>query len=132
MGFFEKIFGSESANKEGLTRPAWQQFPNEEALVHAIEQTSFEKPVLIFKHSTRCSISATALNRLERTWNETFQQALHPYLVRVIEERPLSNAIARLSGVEHQSPQLLIFKDGKCVYHSSHLAIDVENIKPYL
>jgi bacillithiol system protein YtxJ len=132
MGLFKKILGREEEVKNAQRNAAWRRFPNEEALVQAIDQESYEKPVLIFKHSSRCSISATALARLERAWDESLQHAFIPYLLLVIEERPLSNAVARMADVEHQSPQLLLFKDGKCVYHSSHLAIDAESLKAFL
>lgn len=129
MKLFGKFFGNQEATEGAL---AWHRPKDEAGIQEAIEKTSFEKPVLVFKHSTRCSISATALGRIERAWDASLNERVMPCLILVVEERPLSNAVARLSGVEHQSPQVLLFKGGKCVYHSSHLAISLENIKAYL
>lgn len=78
----------------------------------------------IFKHSTRCSISSMAKNRLEREWNLD----IPVYYLDLLQYRSISNLIAELSGVEHQSPQYILFKDGKPVYDASHNAIDVEDI----
>jgi len=86
------------------------------------------KAVAIFKHSTRCSISSMALNRLTRSWDIT-SETLPIYFLDLISYRNISNEIADRFDVEHESPQLLIIKNGKCVYHASHSAIDVDDIK---
>ena len=94
-----------------------------------IKEKSAGKPQLIFKHSTRCSISSTALNRLERAWNLTDAKA---YYLDLIAYRPISNALAEQFNVEHQSPQVLIIKNGQCVYHESHWEIAFDTIQPLL
>lgn len=85
-------------------------------------------PVLIFKHSTRCSISDAALSRLERNWNEDAEKAMKPYYLDLIAYRSISNEVAQRFGVEHQSPQVLIIKDGKCIYSASHFDIQLGSI----
>lgn len=97
--------------------------------IQAIIELSKQQPVLIFKHSTRCSISATALNRLERAWN---LQDAKAYYLDLIAYRPISNALAEQFEVEHQSPQVLIIKNGQCVYHESHWDIAYDAIQPIL
>ncbi|MFN4083275.1 MAG: bacillithiol system redox-active protein YtxJ [Bacteroidia bacterium] len=95
-------------------------------LLDEIEKSSFQKPSLIFKHSTRCSISSGALNRLERNWNGN--EALDIWYLDLIKYRDVSNAIAQKFLVEHQSPQVLIIKNGKCFYHASHFEIEYDEI----
>ena len=85
-----------------------------------------EKVFAVFKHSTRCSISSTARNRVERDWN----YEMPVYIVDVIRHRDLSNRIAELSGIRHESPQLIVFREGKPVYNASHSFIYVQEIEP--
>jgi len=93
------------------------------AQLEAVDGASRERPVLIFKHSTRCSISSAALNRLEKGWS-TADDALHTvFFLDLIRYRSLSNAIAARYGVEHESPQVLVIRNGQCVYTVSHLGI---------
>lgn len=106
----------------------WINFTESHQIQEIIE-LSKQEPVLIFKHSTRCSISSTSLNRLERAWNLEHAKA---YYLDLIAFRPISNSIAEVFGVEHQSPQILIIKDGKCVYTESHWDIAFDTIQPYL
>ena len=94
----------------------------------ALTQASHEHPALIFKHSTRCSISATALNRLERRWDGSRAGNLVPYFLDLIAYRSVSNQIAQDFGVQHESPQVLLIHQGKCIYHASHLDIDFNEI----
>jgi bacillithiol system protein YtxJ len=94
-----------------------------------IKTESFEKPVVIFKHSTRCSISAAAVDRLERSWNDEELDRVSPYFLDLIAFRPVSNKIAEEFSIEHQSPQVLIIKDGSCVYHNSHMGISYGDLK---
>ncbi|WP_448530512.1 bacillithiol system redox-active protein YtxJ [Raineya sp.] len=89
-----------------------------------------EKPLaLIFKHSTRCSISSAALDKLQRNWKEEEMQGINPYFLDLIRYREISNQIAREFGVEHQSPQAIVLQNGKVIYHDSHFGIDYSEIK---
>ncbi len=101
----------------------WNYLNNLQDLANAIELSQRQK-VLFFKHSTRCPISAAALDRIERNWKDTDSQIVAPFFLDLIAHREVSNEIARLLGVEHQSPQALILHKGKCVYHASHQAIN--------
>ncbi len=87
-----------------------------------IVEHSKNVPCLIFKHSTRCSISALAQNRLEKGWGIQ-DGAMLPYFLDLVAHRDLSNLIAEQFGVRHESPQVLLIKDGQCTYEASHLAI---------
>lgn len=93
---------------------------------------SHHQPVVIFKHSTRCSISGMALNRMERSWNEAEMEGVDAYFLDLIQHSPLSQAVAQEFEVHHESPQLLLIKDGKCVYHTSHMGISYQALKDQL
>ena len=109
----------------------WNIIDNTQALANIIA-ISNEKPVLIFKHSTHCSISETALGRLERNWNDSNDEKITPYYLDLIAHRDISNAIASTFEVEHQSPQVLVIKNGKSIFDTSHLSISIPSIMQVL
>ena len=94
-----------------------------------IKKESENNPVLIFKHSTRCSTSRMTLDRLERNWNSHEMSAITPYFLDLISHREISNQIAQHFGVEHESPQVLIISRGESVVDLSHFEIDYHQIK---
>ncbi len=89
-------------------------------------------PVLLFKHSPRCPISVAAHARITRAWKPTDDAYMRPYIIHVIEQRPLSNDIATQYGVAHASPQLLLIKGDRCMYTASHSAINYTALKEAL
>tara|TARA_B110001469_G_C9620159_1_gene309000 strand:+ start:1257 stop:1613 length:357 start_codon:yes stop_codon:yes gene_type:complete len=94
----------------------WLHIESEDDLLHAI---SLKGKVALFKHSTRCSISSMAKNRLETNWNE--ETGNTPiYLLDLIRFRSISNQIESTLGVEHQSPQLILLNDGSTIHVASH------------
>lgn len=99
----------------------WETLNTEQQFLELLKQTP---TFAIFKHSTRCSISAMAKSRVEREWNYDFPI----YYLDLLNYRPISNLIAVQSGIEHASPQLIVFENGKQVYNASHSAIAVEEI----
>lgn len=103
----------------------WQILQTEQQFSDLLEQ---EPIFAVFKHSTRCSISSMAKNRVEREWNLDFPI----YYLDLIQHRSLSNFIASKSGVEHQSPQLIVFQNGSEVYNASHSGISINDIKQEL
>jgi bacillithiol system protein YtxJ len=103
----------------------WIPLSKIEDLTLIVEQSKI-RPQAIFKHSTRCSISSVAKGRLERAGkSENFD--LH-YL-DLIKYRDISNAIADQFDVQHESPQIIMIKDGKCVYDESHNGISMDEIE---
>lgn len=102
----------------------WKEFSDDEGL-EAIKKLSREKPQVIFKHSTRCSISTMAKNRLERT---VAPDSIDFNYLDLIAHRNISNKIANDFDIEHASPQILIIKNGACVYDESHNAISMDEI----
>lgn len=98
--------------------------------IEALAEESKGQPIVIFKHSTICSISATAKSRLERQWADSgFNDSVKTYYLDLISYRPVSNEIAAFFKVRHESPQLLLIQDGICTYHASHLGIKVDEVK---
>jgi|SRR6185295_14064208 len=107
----------------------WLSLTTEKQL-EEIDRLSYNpeiKGVLLFKHSTRCSISSMALNRLER--NLKVSDSLPIYLLDLLDHRSVSQHIAERYQIEHQSPQVLLIKDGKCIYNSSHSEINASDIQ---
>jgi bacillithiol system protein YtxJ len=97
--------------------------------LNEINEASFNGNIMIFKHSTRCSISSSALNRVERSWNnEQDDDKVKPYFLDLIAHRDISNQIAQKWNIEHQSPQVLIIKNGECIYTESHMGINYNEI----
>jgi bacillithiol system protein YtxJ len=102
---------------------------NEIEQLEDINKASFEAPIMIFKHSTRCSISSSALSRVERNWNnEVDDLKTKPFYLDLIAYRNISNEVAQKWSIEHQSPQVLIIENGKCIYNESHMGIDYNEI----
>ena len=109
---------------------AWHNLTSLDQLNEWIEKSN-DTPVLLFKHSTRCPVSMMAKKRLESDWNFT-QQELSPVYLDLIAYRTVSNEIAERFDVVHQSPQVLLIKNRKCVYHASHEGIEVQKISASL
>jgi bacillithiol system protein YtxJ len=106
---------------------------SEDELAKILELSKDEnlKGVAIFKHSTRCSISSAAWGKLQRQWLWDDSQ-LPIYYLDLLNHRLLSNKIASDYSVEHQSPQILIIKNGACIYTSSHNGILASGIQQEL
>lgn len=94
--------------------------------IDAVIQASFNKPQVIFKHSTTCSISQMAKGRLDRFNNE--ENSIDFHYVDLLRLRPISNFIAEKFSVHHESPQVLLIKNGECTYDESHMGIVVDDI----
>jgi bacillithiol system protein YtxJ len=106
--------------------PKWKHL-EQVALLDAITEQSFSKPQVLFKHSTRCSISIMAMNRLLRLEDAFYQQADFYYL-DLIAHRDVSAAIAERYHVHHESPQVIILKQGDATYDASHMEISVAEL----
>ena len=92
-----------------------------------IKELSKTRMQVIFKHSTRCSISSMARNRLER--KEQQQPAsIDFYFLDLLRFRSLCDKIAEDFSVHHESPQVLLIKDAECIYEESHGGIDMAGI----
>jgi len=98
------------------------------AQLDQIREESKTAPVLIFKYSNRCSVSQLALDRFERKWSDEKAGSIKPYFLDLISFREVSNRIALQFKVQHESPQVLLIRNGEAVYDGSHFDIDFEQI----
>lgn len=108
----------------------WRTLDSSDVLESALNDAQ-SKVVVFFKHSTSCPVSAAAKRRLEMEW-EKYNADQEVYYLDLLANRSLSNQIAEKSGVIHQSPQLIVLKNGEVVYHSSHLSISAEKAAKYI
>lgn len=125
MSFFKNIFSSEEEQPKS-SRISWTQLTDLGQL-NEIINLSTAKPVVIFKHSTRCSISRMALKQFENEFD--LEEKVTPYFLDLIEFRSISNEIANKFQVQHQSPQIILIKDGKAIYDASHSDIQADDLK---
>jgi bacillithiol system protein YtxJ len=106
----------------------WQPLTQAEQLQDIVRE-SHEQPILIFKHSTSCSISAAAKGKIERQWDDAGLDDVKLYYLDLLRFRPISGDIAQQFGVRHESPQLLLIQDGECRYTASHMGIRLSEVK---
>jgi bacillithiol system protein YtxJ len=125
MSIFNSLFGSSEEKKETRGKINWIPLTNLDQL-NEIVALSNEKPVAIFKHSTRCSVSRFALKQFENQFDSA--DATDTYFLDLIEHRDVSNEIANRFQVVHQSPQLLLIKSGQSIYDASHSDIDAKDL----
>ena len=83
--------------------------------------------VVLFKHSTACAISSIAMREMWRLATE--RTDLDVRLIDVRADRPLSNAVAELLGIRHESPQVIVLRHGEPVWHGSHYRVTVEQVE---
>lgn len=117
------------SNTEKPTPLNWQKLNTIEQLQN-LKEESKKHPILIFKHSIRCSISSMALSRLEREWSEDLNK-IQPYYLDLITYRQVSNAVETEFGVYHESPQMIVLDGGEVVFDASHMSISTEPLKKW-
>ena len=99
--------------------------------LETIIRESVDYPIIIFKHSTSCSISYIAQRRLMNP-EANFPAHVKCYFLDLLKHRDISHEIASRLQVHHESPQLILISGGECVYDSSHLDIQLDEIKEQL
>lgn len=121
-----------SSNKKSSTagNQDWVELQSTEGL-DDLEKHSMYQPIVIFKHSTRCSISHFVHRRLAADWNFK-KEELPFYFLDLIQFRSLSNAIADRTGVRHESPQMILWHKGEVLYHASHDSINLSKMQQHL
>ncbi len=117
MSFLDGIFGKKSVEVSNLD---WNALSDVSQLDTIIENSK-TKPQAIFKHSTRCGISSSVLRKFEQQFDTSSLMELH--FLDLLNYRALSSEIAQRFDVTHQSPQLLVIKNGVVVAHDSHYGI---------
>lgn len=128
MSFLKKIFSNQEENQDH-SKLEWILITHIDQLDYMISK-SWEKPILIFKHSTRCGISKMALKQFENGFSLTDQ--FTAYFLDLLEYREISNEIAACFGVMHQSPQLIVIKNGVQVHNVSHSDIATEELQQFV
>lgn len=106
--------------------PEWNHLNDEQEVERLIEE-SYQRPVALFKHSTRCGISHFVKDSLHSNWRLNSEK-LGFYLIDLLNFRQLSNHVAERFGIAHQSPQLILLHEGKPIYNASHQAISVDEL----
>lgn len=129
MSFLKNVFGSSDNQEQAQSKMQWNNLETISQLDELVA-LSQAQAVVIFKHSTRCSISRMALKQFENEFD--FADRVEPYFLDLISFREVSNEIAARFGVVHQSPQLILIKEGKAVYNVSHSDIDAGALKAKL
>lgn len=110
-------------SKKNSPQPySWSMLSTPENVDTLLEK-SHDKPLVLFKHSGRCNISAMALNRIEDFVREIESHAIL-FMIDVVNNRPASLHAAEKTGVTHQSPQVLVIHKGIVIYDESHGSID--------
>ena len=131
MGFFDKIFKSEQdIAKEEIKKVPWKEITDIEML-EEISQGSYKRPAAILKHSTSCGISRMVLRQFEKDFNID-PEKVDLYFLDLLRYREISNKIASKFNVPHESPQLIIVKEGRVVYDASHGAIAAESLNQFI
>jgi len=126
MSVFSNIFGGSGEQDKLNSKINWIPL-NYLGQLDELVAFSDQKPAVIFKHSTRCSVSRFALKQFEKEFD--LEDKVDAYFLDLLEYRDISNEIANRFNVYHQSPQLLLIKEGKSVYDVSHDEIDAEELK---
>ncbi|MEZ4874007.1 MAG: bacillithiol system redox-active protein YtxJ [Flavobacteriaceae bacterium] len=129
MGLFD-FFGKKTettSNEE--KRVPWLRLTRMGQLDEIME-VSKTVPVAIFKHSTTCGISRMVFRNFESDY-QVEEGKMKLYYLDLLTFRDVSNEVGYRFKVIHQSPQLLIIKNGVAVYHASHHSIHASDLEPY-
>ncbi len=127
MGILD-IFKSEGGEQEAKKMP-WNPLTEVSAL-DQIAEDSKSKLQVIFKHSTRCGISKMAMKQFEAEFD--YEGKIVAHYLDLLNYREVSNAIAEKFDVVHQSPQIVVLKDGEAVHHASQDSISAKAIAAYI
>ena len=121
MSIFKNIFGSSENKTPKESKVNWIHLTDLGQL-NEVQEVSYTKATIIFKHSTTCSISRMALKNFENEYE--LNDFVDAYFLDLLNQRDICSEIATKFNVVHQSPQLLLIKNGECVYNDSHDRID--------
>ena len=133
MGIFGNMFGGTEGTEPKSKKKSylnWLPLTSIEQL-ETIKNESNTGAVLIFKHSTRCGISKMVIKQFEKLFTEE-NQHLKVYYLDLLNYRDISNEIAVKFQVMHQSPQLIVVRNGSTVHHASHNDITLVNLTRFI
>ncbi|MBT8320304.1 MAG: bacillithiol system redox-active protein YtxJ [Eudoraea sp.] len=130
MGIWDSVFGStKEENSNRRDRVNWTNL-TESGELKALIEASYRQPQLIFKHSMTCGVSGMTKRRFEAGAG-SFTDHFTFHLLVVQKSRELSTQIAVQFRVRHESPQLLVIKEGALLAHASHWQIDSLELGDY-
>ena len=129
MGIFDSVFGKKKNTTTKKKALPWIPLEAMDQL-EAIAEKSNGRPQVIFKHSNTCGISRMVLNMFEGSYDMDLDIDL--YFLTIQNHRDISNRIAEKFDVLHESPQLLVIKNGEVTFHTSHGAISDMDFTKYL
>ncbi len=130
MSLLKKIFGSKEISKAPKKIIPWNRLTSIDQL-NEIDKESYHQPVAIFKHSTRCGTSSMALRQFEKQFSID-NTNVKLYFLDLLSFKDVSNEISIRFQVFHQSPQLIVLKEGNTIHHSSHYQIDAELLEQFV
>lgn len=131
MNFLKNFFKETSSEESESSKEDVKYFQLDKMeQFDEIDEISKTKPVVLFKHSTRCSISRMALKQFDAEFNYP-EEKIDWYLLDLLNHRDLSNEIASRYNVVHQSPQIVVIRNGKAVFNESHDSIAAEDLKQF-
>lgn len=122
------MFNSSDEN-ESVSKVGWRPL-SDLGQLNEIVSESTDKTVIVFKHSTRCGVSRMVLKQFENEFD--LHEEVIPYFLDLLAHRNVSNEIASRFGVFHQSPQLIVIKNGNAVFNHSHSDINAKDLKRYI
>lgn len=128
MNLFKNLFGG-SEEPISASKVGWRPLTDIGQLNEIIHEST-EKPIAIFKHSNRCGVSRMTLKQFENEYD--LQDKITPYFLDLLENRQLSDEIANRFDVAHESPQLLLIRNGQPIYTASHGDIYADDLKRYI
>ncbi|AUC84218.1 bacillithiol system redox-active protein YtxJ [Polaribacter sp. ALD11] len=133
MGILNKMFGGKSDKETKLERKShlnWNPLTSLEQL-EVIKKESNSEAVLIFKHSTRCGISSMVIKQFEKLFTEEHEN-LKVYYLDLLNYRSVSDEVGYTFQLMHQSPQLIVIKNGVSVYDAAHYDITQTNLSRFI
>ncbi|WP_439127777.1 bacillithiol system redox-active protein YtxJ [Polaribacter sp.] len=131
MGIFDNILGSNKNKKENTPSYLnWIPLTTLEQLEEIKEQSKTES-IFIFKHSTRCGISSMVIKQFEKLFTEEHQN-LKVYYLDLLSYRNISDEVGYSFQVTHQSPQLIVIKNGTAVHNASHYDITQTDLSRFI
>lgn len=104
----------------------WVKITSLEQLREIMENTK-QKPALFYKHSSRCEVCTMVLNNFRAEWGKS-DGLCTLYFVDLLANRDVSNEIERVTGVQHQSPQVIVLNEDKIMYTATHSSISIDAI----
>ncbi len=133
MGIFNNVFGGNSDKKSKKEKKSYLNWIPLNTLdqLETIEKESNTETVLIFKHSTRCGISSMVIKQFENLFSEEHQH-LKVYYLDLLSYRNISDEVGYKFQIMHQSPQLIVVRNGISVHNASHYDITQTNLSRFI